>query len=85
MNKLQPCKRADLECYLRQPIAFTVTDSGHAEHYVAGCEYENTEVDEYTCRTCGLSWEVQNRYDRASVAQAWEQALAHLGVQESAA
>jgi hypothetical protein len=81
----RPCEREDLECYLLQSVAFTVNDSGYAEDHVDTCDYENTEVDEYTCRNCGAYWKVEDRFDRASVKQAGEAALAHIGVREAAA
>ncbi len=84
MDEQTPCEREDLECYLLQSVAFTVNDSGYAEDYVDRCEYDDTEVDEYTCRNCGNYWPVKNRYDSASVAETWEAALVHIGAPEVA-
>ncbi len=85
MNEQRVCTREDLECYLLQSVAFTVNDSGYAGDCVDHCEYDDAEVDKYTCRSCGSYWRVENRYDRASVKQAWEAALAHIGVREATA
>lgn len=79
MNDQRPCRRGDLECYLLQSVAFTVTDTGHADDYIDYCGYDDTQVDEYCCSNCHNYWPVENRCNPASVEQTWQTVLAHLG------